>query len=320
MCEERREVDISVVILTYFHEPYIAKCLDSVLAQETNLRVDILVGDDASQDGTPEIIRDYAARYPNRIQTVFHKENVGATRNGADVGALIRGKYVAYLEGDDYWLDPHKLQKQWEILEAHPEYSACCGRCVLIDENGQTNYTRTPHFVWNRRLYTLEDLVDTWNIPGQMSTLMYRTALNGVAPEAAVLAYQAHRTVGDKTQTLLLLAHGPIYCSGEILSAYRSVDKSGGHNWFSIHHSNPYRNYDMFMYPCKLEAWAREYMELPADKHFGKRNPYRFCRFVEELVREPSWTRAKYLAGMVRASHQPLRYAWLILKALIEME
>ncbi len=320
MCEERREVDISVVILTYFHEPYIAKCLDSVLAQETNLRVDILVGDDASQDGTPEIIRDYAARYPNRIQTVFHKENVGATRNGADVGALIRGKYVAYLEGDDYWLDPHKLQKQWEILEAHPEYSACCGRCVLIDENGQTNYTRTPHFVWNRKLYTLEDLVDTWNIPGQMSTLMYRTALNGVAPEAAVLAYQAHRTVGDKTQTLLLLAHGPIYCSGEILSAYRSVDKSGGHNWFSIHHSNPYRNYDMFMYPCKLESWAREYMELPADKHFGKRNPYRFCRFVEELVREPSWTRAKYLAGMVRASHQPLRYAWLILKALIEME
>ena len=320
MCEERREVDISVVILTYFHEPYIAKCLDSVLAQETNLRVDILVGDDASQDGTPEIIRDYAARYPNRIQTVFHKENVGATRNGADVGALIRGKYVAYLEGDDYWLDPHKLQKQWEILEAHPEYSACCGRCVLIDENGQTNYTRTPHFVWNRRLYTLEDLVDTWNIPGQMSTLMYRTALNGVAPEAAVLAYQAHRTVGDKTQTLLLLAHGPIYCSGEILSAYRSVDKSGGHNWFSIHHSNPYRNYDMFMYPCKLESWAREYMELPADKHFGKRNPYRFCRFVEELVREPSWRRAQYLAGMVRARPQPLRYAWLILKALIEME
>ena len=320
MCEERREVDISVVILTYFHEPYIAKCLDSVLAQETNLRVDILVGDDASQDGTPEIIRDYAARYPNRIQTVFHKENVGATRNGADVGALIRGKYVAYLEGDDYWLDPHKLQKQWEILEAHPEYSACCGRCVVIAEIGQTNYTRTPHFVWNRRLYTLEDLVDTWNIPGQMSTLMYRTALNGVAPEAAVLAYQAHRTVGDKTQTLLLLAHGPIYRSGEILSAYRSVDKSGGHNWFSIHHSNPYRNYDMFMYPCKLESWAREYMELPADKHFGKRNPYRFCRFVEELVREPSWTRAKYLAGMVRASHQPLRYAWLILKALIEME
>ena len=61
-------------------------------------------------------------------------------------------------------------------------------------------------------------------------------------------------------------------------------------------------------------------MDLPPDKHFGKRNPYRFCRFVEETVREPSWTRVKYLAEMVRYSHQPARYTWMVLKALIEME
>ena len=320
MCSEQRPVDISVVILTYFHAPYIAQCLESVLAQETDLNVEILVGDDASQDGTAEVIESYVQRYPERIQAVFHEKNVGATRNGGDVGRLIRGKYVAYLEGDDYWLDPRKLQKQWDILEAHPEYSACYGKCLVIDENGQPDYTRTAHFVWNRKIYTMDDLVNTWNIPGQMSTLMYRTALKGVAPEAAALAYQAHPIVGDKTQTLLLLAHGPIYCSGDVLSCYRSVDKSGGHNWFSIHHANPYRNYDMFMYPCKLETWARKHMDLPRDKHFGKRSEYRFCRFVEELVKEPSWTRVKYLAEMVRHSHQPARYTWMILKALIEME
>lgn len=320
MCCEQRPVDISVVILTYFHGPYIAQCLESVLSQETDLNVEILVGDDASQDGTAEIIQSYVQRYPERMQAVFHEKNVGATQNGADVGRLIRGKYVAYLEGDDYWLDRRKLQKQWEILEAHPEYGACYGRCLVIDENGQPDYTRTPHFVWNRKIYTVDDLVETWNIPGQMSTLMYRTALNGVTPEAAALAYQAHPIVGDKTQTLLLLAHGPIYCTGDVLACYRSVDKSGGHNWFSIHHANPYRNYDMFMYPCKLETWARKYMDLPRDKHFGKRNPYRFCRFVEETVREPSWTRVKYLAEMVRYSHQPARYTWMVLKALIEME
>ena len=311
MCCEQRPVDISVVILTYFHGPYIAQCLESVLSQETDLNVEILVGDDASQDGTAEIIQSYVQRYPERMQAVFHEKNVGATQNGADVGRLIRGKYVAYLEGDDYWLDRRKLQKQWEILEAHPEYGACYGRCLVIDEN---------HFVWNRKIYTVDDLVETWNIPGQMSTLMYRTALNGVTPEAAALAYQAHPIVGDKTQTLLLLAHGPIYCTGDVIACYRSVDKSGGHNWFSIHHANPYRNYDMFMYPCKLETWARKYMDLPRDKHFGKRNPYRFCRFVEETVREPSWTRVKYLAEMVRYSHQPARYTWMALKALIEME
>lgn len=311
----QKTVDVSVVILSYFHESYIAQALDSVLAQETTLKYEILVGDDASQDRTPEIIREYAVRYPDIIFPTLRKENVGANHNGADLLERARGKYIAVLEGDDFWLDPHKLQKQWEFLESHPEYSACCGKCLVVDESGRPDYTQTPHFVWNKKVFTLDDLVESWNVPGQAGTMMYRRVTD-VDPALNHI----HRNVGDKTSVLVLLSKGPIYCSNEVLSAYRRVDKSGKHNWFSIHHSNPYRNYDMFMYPCKLETWARKHMGLPRDKHFGKRSEYRFCRFVEELVREPSWTRIKYLAEMVAGSHQPVRYSWTILKALIEME
>ena len=76
----------------------------------------------------------------------------------------------------------------------------------------------------------------------------------------------------------------------------------------------------MFMYPCKLEEWARKNMNLPHNKHFGKRNPYRFARFVEECVRKPERKKFQYLLEMITHSHQPMKYSWYVLKALIEME
>ena len=104
----QEQIDISVVMLTYFHENYIAQALDSVLSQETDLRYEILIGDDASGDCTPDIIREYAARYPDIVRPVLRTENLGANRNGWDLGHRARGKYIAYLEGDDFWLDPQK--------------------------------------------------------------------------------------------------------------------------------------------------------------------------------------------------------------------
>lgn len=316
--------DISVIVLSYYHEKYIAQALDSILSQETNLRYEVLVGDDASGDRTPEILQEYAAKYPGIVKPVLRPENTGANYNSVDMGRRAVGKYIAFLEGDDFWLDKRKLQKQYDFMEAHPEYSACYGKCMVVDENGQPDYSRTCHFALNKKIYTLEDLLDSWQVPGQAGTQMYRNGHPGVElPEGDngdEILYKAHLNVGDKTGTLLLLMGGPIYCFNDVFSCYRVVDKKGEHNWFSIHHANPYRNYDMFMYPCRLESWARENMELPKGKHFGRRNPYRFARFVEECVREPSLKRFQYLGEMVAHSHQPLKYSWLILKTLIEME
>lgn len=310
-------IDVSVVMLAYFHEDYIAQALDSVLSQETDLRYEILIGDDASRDRTPEIIREYASRYPEIIRPVLRTENVGANRNGWDLGQRVRGKYTAFLEGDDFWVDPLKMQKQWAFLEEHPEYSGCCGKCLIVDENNQPDYTRTPQFVWNKKEFTLDDLVDSWDMPGQMGTFMYRNAFQG----DDTIIYKAHRNVGDKTTALFLLTMGPIYCSNEILSCYRFVNQKSKHNFFSLHYANPYRNYDMFMYPCRLETWARKNgVPLRQDQHFGKRIGYRFCRFVEECLKDPSPKRLGYLWEMVAKSHEPAKYCWYILKTLIEWE
>lgn len=315
----QEQIDVSVMMLTYFHEDYVAQALDSILSQETTLRYEILIGDDASGDRTPDIIREYAARYPDIIRPVLRGKNLGATRNGWDIRRRARGKYIASLEGDDYWLDPRKMQKQWEFLEAHPEYSACCGKCLVIDENGQPDYTRTPQFTWSKKEYTLADLVDVWDIPGQVGTMMRRVYKDDDVDDT--IRYKAHRNVGDRTLYLLQLLKGPIYCSNEILSCYRFVNQKGKHNHYSLHYANPYRHYDMFMYPVRLESWARKNgIPLRRDQHLGKRIGIRFCHFVEECVREPSFTRLKYLAEMVAKSHEKGKYCWYILKTLIEME
>ena len=315
----QEQIDVSVIMATYFHEDYVAKALDSVLAQETTLRYEILVGDDASEDRTPDIIREYAAKYPDIIRPVLRKKNMGASRNGWDLRHRARGKYLASLEGDDYWLDPRKMQKQWEFLETHPEYSACCGKCLVVDENGQPDYTRTPQFVWNKKEFTLDDLADTWDVPSQVGTMMQRIYKGDDTDDT--IMYKAHRTVSDKTLALFLLMNGPIYCSNEILSCYRFANQKGNHNFFSLHYANPYRHYDMFMYPVRLEAWARKNgVPLRRDQHFGVRIGFRFCRFVEECVKDPMPTRLKYLAEMLTQSHEKGKYCWYILKTLIEME
>lgn len=310
-------IDVSVIVPTYFHESYISQALDSILMQVCSLRYEILVGDDASQDHTPEIIEDYAVRYPGVIYPILRKKNIGANRNGLDLNRRARGKYIAVLEGDDYWLDPNKLKKQWEFLEENPEYIGCCGKCLVINQKGEPDYDQHPKFFRNKKVLTFNEFLDCWELPGQIGTLMYRNIFREMRGKDDSILYQADTRVGDKTMMLLLLSRGPIYCSNDVLSCYRYVTQ-GGHNHFSKHYANPYRNYEMFLYPCRLETWMRKTMGI---RHYhGKRKEYRFCRFVEETVREPSVQRFYCLLNMIAHSHQPVKYVGLVVKALIEME
>lgn len=317
MADVQEEIDISIIVLTYCHEAYIAQALDSILMQKTTLRYEILIGDDASQDRTPEIIQDYAVRYPEIIRPVLRKKNLGANKNGWDLYRRTKGKYIAGLEGDDYWLDPDKLQKQWEFLESNPSYIGCCGKCLIVDRESRPDYQQTPRFFQNQKVLTLEDFLDSWNLPGQGGTMMYRNIFRDMDPKEYSILYRANPNVGDKTLMLLLLSYGPFYCANEVLSGYRYVTQ-GGQNYFSKHYADPYRNYEMFLYPCHLETWMKK--KLGIRHYYGKRKEYRFCRFVEECVREPSAKRLRCLGKMVVSSHQPAKYSWLILKTLIEME
>ena len=126
--EENITCKVSVLCATYNHEEYLRQTLDSFLNQKTDFPFEVLVNDDASTDSTGDIIREYAAKYPDVIRPFYQKENLYSRRiNLYDVVFFpaCRGEYIAVCEGDDYWNDPEKLQLQVNWLDAHPEYSAC---------------------------------------------------------------------------------------------------------------------------------------------------------------------------------------------------
>ena len=116
---------VSICSITYNHEPYIRQCLDGFMMQKTNFPFEVIIHDDASTDKTADIIREYEAKYPDIVKPIYQKENQyskGVEICGTYVYPKARGKYIAVCEGDDYWTDPYKLQKQVDFLEGHPEY------------------------------------------------------------------------------------------------------------------------------------------------------------------------------------------------------
>jgi glycosyltransferase involved in cell wall biosynthesis len=136
---------VSVSVPTYQHVSFIKQCLDSVLMQKTSFPFEIIIGEDGSIDGTREICIDYANAYPEKIRLFLRNRktsqlydkngNFLARFNGRWNRMSARGKYLAWCEGDDYWTDPNKLQKQVDYLESHPEYSFCCHRFKIFVQN-----------------------------------------------------------------------------------------------------------------------------------------------------------------------------------------
>lgn len=143
---------LSICCLSYNHAPYIREALDGFLMQKTDFAFEILIHDDASQDGTVEIIREYQQAYPHIVRPLFQKENQ-KTKYGGGMNPRFnypraRGKYIAFCEGDDYWTDPQKLQLQVDFLESHPGYVLCCAAYESLNqENGQRRIERETRFL-----------------------------------------------------------------------------------------------------------------------------------------------------------------------------
>lgn len=131
---------VSICCLTYNHEPFIRQCLEGFLMQQTSFAFEVVIHDDASTDGTTAIIQEYETKYPNIIKPQYEKEN--QWRKGIRGSSVFnfpraQGKYIALCEGDDYWVDPMKLQKQVYWLENNPHYSICYTSFKTVDFSGQ---------------------------------------------------------------------------------------------------------------------------------------------------------------------------------------
>ena len=126
---------VTVVCITYNHEAFIAQALDSFLMQKTNFKFKVFVGEDCGPDHTADIVREYAARYPDIIVPFIREKNMGAQRNLIDLCQRATSPYIAFCEGDDYWIDEYKLQKQFDYMESHQEAKVCTTKTEILAPN-----------------------------------------------------------------------------------------------------------------------------------------------------------------------------------------
>lgn len=137
--EKDNSLMVSIQCLVYNHEPYLRQCLDGIVMQKTNFRFEAIVHDDCSTDGSRKIIEEYAAKYPDIIKPIYETENQYSKKDGSLRRIIydhIKGNYIAICEGDDYWIDSYKLQKQVDVLEENHEYSFCYTGFINVNENG----------------------------------------------------------------------------------------------------------------------------------------------------------------------------------------
>ncbi|OQP47350.1 hypothetical protein A4H97_07555 [Niastella yeongjuensis] len=129
---------VSICIPTYNHGKYIRRCLEGVMMQQTGFAFEVIIGEDCSTDDTRSIIQEFEKKHPGIIKPIYHQQNVGPQRNAYEFcWPRLTGKYIAVCEGDDYWTDPHKLQKQVDFLEANGEFVLCFHEVRTVSENDE---------------------------------------------------------------------------------------------------------------------------------------------------------------------------------------
>ncbi|MDO5463803.1 MAG: glycosyltransferase [Akkermansia sp.] len=202
---------VSICSITYNHAPFIRQCLDGFLMQQCNFPIEIIINDDCSTDGTTEIIREYAEKYPDKIFPIFHVENQWSKGERGIFQKFVfpkaRGKYIALCEGDDYWTDPLKLQKQVDFLESHPECSLCCHAVKFVSFNGLDNPLR------NKCLS--EGIYKHGDISIATGSAVVRSHCAKSAPEHPGLR------VGDDVLWLTCATQGSFYYMNDEMGVYR---------------------------------------------------------------------------------------------------
>jgi glycosyltransferase involved in cell wall biosynthesis len=225
---------VSARIITYNQAPYIARTIDGVLQQKTNFPVELVIGEDCSTDGTKEIVEEYQKNYSDRIRIITSEANVGMRTNGLRSGNACRGKYIAFCDGDDYWHDPDKLQRQVDYLENHPD----CGLVYSsYDVVFSTSRRKISDYIKYRRWKmpdnpTVADFINgNRAVSGGIltSTIMLRKNIRDRLVESDPDLYQSTRFYRGDTQLWAEMAHlSRIHFISDSLVTYNVLTQSAG--------------------------------------------------------------------------------------------
>lgn len=217
MTEFGSEVIVSVCCITYNQEKYIAQALEGFVMQQTTFKYEIIIGEDCSTDSTRSILENYAERYPGLIYLVTSPDNVGPVNNAVRVIKRATGKYIAFCDGDDYWTDPLKLQKQVDFLENNTDYAICCHYMRQIEHDGQISYLdpkpRKLEYSYNRLIVNKQEQTST------ASLMVERKYVEDLYTSD----WYPRCHAGDKFVKLFATSHTgkKIYVIPEVMSCYR---------------------------------------------------------------------------------------------------
>jgi glycosyltransferase involved in cell wall biosynthesis len=262
---------LSVCFLTYNQIDFVKKALDSVLVQKTDFPFEIIIGDDASSDGSSDIIDQYQRKHSDKIKILRSTENLGRHTGDGTLNIIrnlraCRGKYIAFLEGDDYWTDPLKLQKQVSYLEANPEFSACSHLTKVLEPGeswGDTrNWWQTPP---SNGVFDLERITSLFPPFHTSSYLVKREILRDL-PKMFMECIS-----GDLVLYHLAASSGPIYQIPEAMSVYRKhgggVTDSESHKdqlFFYLNRWTMFNDLRKSVWP-KGGAYRKQYMRVRAE-------------------------------------------------------
>ena len=209
---------VSVICLAYNHEKYIRQTLEGFISQKTNFPFEVIIHDDASTDGTADIIRTYTGQYPDIIHPIFQEENQHSKHikiSRTIIPDCVSGKYVAFCEGDDYWIDPLKLQKQYDFMESHPDYSMCVCPSKWVNMESGITFIR-PKIENDRDVLVEEVILEEKGRPFQTASVFMKTDLWKEWPE-----WRSHYPVGDTSTALQAGIHGKIRMISDVMCVYR---------------------------------------------------------------------------------------------------
>lgn len=246
-----QEIGVSVICVTYNHEKYIREALDSILMQQTDFPIEIRIGEDCSTDNTRAILKEYEEKYPGRFIMYYREKNLGATKNEYELFMDAKGKYIAALELDDIWTDPHKLQKQYDFLESHPQYIGVAHDFDIIDASGTVIEDDDNKAVKNyfNKSFTLRDFLEE-GFAFQTGTHFYRNIF--LDKKDYSIIYKADRLIRDKTILSLLLDRGDFYILPDTMSAYRRFFNEDAQNGRNLTNSN--LELDLYTKAAHVEA------------------------------------------------------------------
>ena len=222
---KENDIKVSIMVLAYNHEKYIRKALESMVTQKTDFKFEIVIGEDYSTDNTREIIREYHRKYPDIIKPLFRKKNLGPCRNLVSTMRRCTGEYVAFMECDDFWTDPLKLQKQADYLDSHPDYAGVMCNTMVVNRYDKPMVTGPK--VLDHELETPLDYVKSFYPCHQFKfggALMARNYYKDRKYDKYLLQTEF---VDDIILQAIVMRHGKMGYVDEIMTAYRWVPSHG---------------------------------------------------------------------------------------------